>query len=132
MVDAVYGLQCSDAKTFKLRVQNVKARDFEPVPPFVIQGRPYINENADFGVLEKPELPSEQTDVESFLKAIKAKPVATYREIEVATGISSYRVAKVAAKAGWKKSGKLWQPVAKEPLQAPTPDPLWAQTPNAA
>jgi AAA domain len=36
----------------RLSVQNVKSRDFEPAEPFVIQGKPHINESGDFKVLE--------------------------------------------------------------------------------
>ena len=35
----------------RLLVRNVKPRDFEPLDPFVIQGRPYIDEMGDFAVL---------------------------------------------------------------------------------
>jgi len=132
MVDAVYGLQCRDADTFKMSVRCVKARDFEPVPSFEIQGRPYINENGDFGVLEKPGQPSEQAEVERFVKTVEARPDATNRQIADATGISISRVAKVAAKAGWIKSGKLWQRKSNESSQKPIPDVLMPQAPSAA
>jgi 5S rRNA maturation endonuclease (ribonuclease M5) len=132
MVDAVYGLQCVDAQAFKIRVRCVKARDFEPVPPFEIQGRPYINEIGDFGVLEKPAQPSEQAEVERFVKTVEARPEATYRQIEDATGICKSRVAKVAAKAGWIRSEKLWQQISNESSQKPITDALWPQTPSAA
>jgi hypothetical protein len=36
----------------RLRIQNVKSRDFEPAEPFVIQGKPHIDEGCDFKVLE--------------------------------------------------------------------------------
>ncbi len=44
MADAVYNLKSEDHQRALVRVKNVKARDFEPVPPFEIQGRPFINE----------------------------------------------------------------------------------------
>lgn len=39
----------------RIRLQCVKPRDMEPAEPFVIQGKPYINERGDFVVLANAE-----------------------------------------------------------------------------
>jgi|SRR5579883_870463 len=52
MCDAVYGLETKDAESTRLLVKCVKPRDFEPVKPFEIQGRPHIDETGDFTLLD--------------------------------------------------------------------------------
>jgi hypothetical protein len=108
MCDAVYGLKCVNEDTLEVQVKCVKARDFEPVPPFHIQGRPFINENGDFGVLVAPGRPPEQAETEKLVEAIETDLTASYLKLSQATGIATGRIAKVAAKAGWKKCGKSW------------------------
>lgn len=108
MCDSVYNLKCENQETLELRVTAVKARDFEPVPPFHIQGRPFINENGDFGMLLSPGLPKEQAESLSLMQAIQANPRATYRELEEKTGINVARISKRAAQMGWKKPGDTW------------------------
>jgi 5S rRNA maturation endonuclease (ribonuclease M5) len=106
MCDAVYGLRVVDRERLEIKVECVKPRDFEPVPPFSIQGRPYINEIGDFGVLIEPTLPGEQDEVVRLSTAIQGDPQASYRELQEVTGIATGRIEKVASKAGWTKRGR--------------------------
>ncbi len=108
MSDAVYGLKVVNEETLEINVRCTKARDFEAVRPFNIQGRPFINQIGDFGMLVAPGQTSEQAELEALLKAINSDTKATYRELESRTGIRKDRLARVAAKAGWKKEGDLW------------------------
>jgi hypothetical protein len=85
----------------------VKPRDFEPVRPFNIQGRPYIDETGDFRTLTEPAKP--RNKIESLAKAIEANRQATYRELVEATGIPQKSIAKVAAKSGYQKEGEEWK-----------------------
>jgi hypothetical protein len=43
-----------DSSTNRIFVQNVKARDFLPCEPFIIQGRPSINETGYFDLTHPP------------------------------------------------------------------------------
>lgn len=111
MCDAAYGLKCLKQETLELRVQCVKPRDFEPVPPFHIQGRPYINDRGDFVVLTPgaSSVGDTRSEVEALDKAIREKPTASYRDLAAKTGINISRIAEVAAKAGWRKDGEVWK-----------------------
>jgi hypothetical protein len=64
MVDTAWGIQPDDGGKFSAReyldesreltrlfVKNLKPREFDPVDPFRIQGRPYIDEKGDFVIL---------------------------------------------------------------------------------
>ena len=110
MCDTAYGLKCLNAETVELKVQCIKPRDFEPVPPFHIQGRPYINEIGDFAMLTAAEatVSEERAEIMKLDKAIRANPFASYRQLNEATGIDKSRIADLAAKAGWKKVGGQW------------------------
>ncbi|HTC95710.1 MAG TPA: CHC2 zinc finger domain-containing protein [Terriglobales bacterium] len=113
MCDAVYSLKSVDDKTFEIRVQCTKARDFEAIQPFHIQGRPYIDKTGDFGLLTKPSKTVDK-EVEALITAINANQKATYRELQHVTGIPQSRVKTVAAKAGLIKAGDVWMPTQQE------------------
>ncbi len=108
MCDTAYGLQCTNAETVELKVQCIKPRDFEPVRPFHIQGRPYIDEIGDFAILTDAGVSGERAEIEKLDKAIRANPLATYRDLSHATGIAQGRIGAVAAKAGWRKVEGQW------------------------
>lgn len=67
MVCACYGIKQVDAIQNTIHIECPKARDFQPVEPFQIQGRPYIDDNGDFLMLKKPgecgRLADEQPEV---------------------------------------------------------------------
>jgi len=111
MCDAVYGVRCENEETLQIQVRCVKPRDFEPPGPFTIQGRPYIDEDGDFGVLTQPPQPRGQAQLETLAKVIQLNPEITYRDLAEATGISKHRLEKLAVKAGFEKSGKTWSRV---------------------
>ena len=104
MCDAVYGLQVKNFEAGRVLVKCVKARDFEPVPEFQIQARPYIDETGDFVMLTDDAL-----NLPSLSEAITAHPKATYRELSSLTGIRQANIRKQAAEFGWAQSGGIWQ-----------------------
>lgn len=117
MCDAVYALRCVNQETLEIQVQCVKPRDFEPVGPFHIVGRPFINEIGDFVMLAEPDQPRESAEVEKLVEAINADPHVSYEALSKLTGVASGRIARVAAKAGWKKErGRSWASATGEPL----------------
>ena len=54
MLATCWGLSQIDANSTRIFVQNVKARDFCPCEPFIIQGRPSIDERGYFDLTEPP------------------------------------------------------------------------------
>ncbi len=115
MSDAVYSLTVQDAESLQVKVECVKARDFEPVAPFEIQGRPFITDTQDFGLLAKIDEPryarQEQQRQAKFLEAIQEDPHATYPELQERLGIPSMKAVQRLAKVlGWQKRRDLpWQ-----------------------
>jgi hypothetical protein len=54
MVSAAWGVRMIDRTKTLLHVENIKPRDFEPPPPFQIQGIPYINQGKGFQIALRP------------------------------------------------------------------------------
>jgi 5S rRNA maturation endonuclease (ribonuclease M5) len=108
MCDAVYALKVTDKQTLRLQVENVKARDFEPVPLFSIQGRPYINDVQDFGLLANIEEPffqkKENGKKDQFIMAITENPKATFSQLEDILDMPRRSVQRLAEISGWKKN----------------------------
>jgi hypothetical protein len=100
MCDAVYGLQVKDGEKTRLLVKCVKPRDFEPVKPFEIQGRPYIDESGDFALLAEEATASND---QKLAAAIVENPTASYERLKEITGIRKGSIKEIAAKIGWVK-----------------------------
>jgi hypothetical protein len=105
MCDSVYGLKVISQDNLEIEVSCVKPRDFEPVRPFKIQGRPYIDEKGDFGMIAPPGKTKEQLNVERFLSAIKDNPRASFRQLEKITGLGKHAIENIAERTGWRKPG---------------------------
>jgi hypothetical protein len=103
LADAVYNLRVEDMSTLTIGVTCVKPRDFEPVAPFRIQGRPFINDRGDFAMLEMP------SDDEKIHRALLDDSTLNARELAAATGISVNRVTQLANRLGWKKNKRTWE-----------------------
>jgi len=54
MLTTAYGIRQVNRDTNRILVQCIKPRDIEPLPPFEIQGRPYISDVGDFRVISEP------------------------------------------------------------------------------
>jgi hypothetical protein len=54
MLSTCWGLSQIDAASNRIFVQNVKARDFLPCEPFIIEGRPSIDESGYFELTDPP------------------------------------------------------------------------------
>jgi 5S rRNA maturation endonuclease (ribonuclease M5) len=102
MCDAVWGVQHakkSGEKEYqqestdltRLFLKSVKSRDFEPVDPFVIQGRPYIDEVGDFRVITKGELTvrpiDDENKIDLMISMITADSNVSIRELRRKTGL---------------------------------------------
>jgi hypothetical protein len=53
-ISSAIGLRQLDEKTNTIFVQGVASRDMEPVEPFVICGRPHLNDTGNFLMVKKP------------------------------------------------------------------------------
>jgi hypothetical protein len=56
MVATCWALKQTDKTANQIYIRNVKARDFESVGDFAIEGRPHINETGNFKLVSKPGL----------------------------------------------------------------------------
>jgi hypothetical protein len=54
MLCTAWGIRQVDAEKNQLFVQNVKPRDFQPCAPFVLEGRPHLDEGGQFKMLAEP------------------------------------------------------------------------------
>jgi len=121
MCDCVWGVQHAKKKKdedyrqessdlTRLFLKCVKPRDFEPVDPFVIQGRPYIDEVGDFrviasGELEMPDEQSQDDKVALLLRLIDENPKVGIKELMRKTGLHNVTLKKKA-----EESGRVWSP----------------------
>lgn len=127
MCDAVWGLQHSrrrkgqkldkdyiaeSRQLTRLTMQCVKARDFEPAEPLVIQGRPFIDEHGDFEIISedgmsKP-LPKQRQRLDTLRKMIQGEPQVSINRISKATGWNADAVKTQAATLGYKRDEGEW------------------------
>jgi len=54
MLSCAWAIRQVDAASTRIFVSNIKARDFEACPPFVLEGRPYIDQTGDFKMVQAP------------------------------------------------------------------------------
>ena len=110
MCDAVYGLRSLNPGDVTIQLQCVKPKDFDPLPPFTVQGRPCIDDTGDLKLVTQPGQSPEDVDLDVLDKAIRANPKADFRELSTKLGMSKNRLGKLATKAGWKKErGLSWE-----------------------
>jgi hypothetical protein len=119
MADAVYFLQVSDPKNLRIRVRNLKARDFEALPDFEVAGRPYIDLTGDFEPMERIDEPfftrQERERQEQFLNEVASNPNSTFTQLEVTLKIPRKTLQRMAAKTGWAKgTGKPWSQIGND------------------
>jgi hypothetical protein len=120
MCDAVWGVQRarkSGEKEYqqesnqltRLYLACVKPRDFEPADPFVVQGRPYIDEVGDFRVIARGEIdvrPVDATEKTEMLeRMVTANPKVSQRELMRKTGLHNDTI-----KSRLGEKGFTWSP----------------------
>jgi hypothetical protein len=54
MLSVASGLRQIDAASNRIFIENVKARDFQPCQPFIIEGRPHLDATGHFQLIAKP------------------------------------------------------------------------------
>jgi len=93
----------------RLLVTNVKPRDFDPAEPFVIQGRPYLDERGEFVPVDvwsnrpEPEAKTPKQDKKGSraVEIVKANPKVTIKAISQATGLGRNNVRQKLEALGW-------------------------------
>ena len=128
MCDAVWGVQHArkagdkdyqqeSSDLTRLSVRCVKPRDFEPVDPFIIQGRPHIDEVGDFRVIMAGDFNaqtagnSDDTAKLTISRMVEENPQVSLKALMRATGRHNTTVKRLAGElelrqsdAGWIKS----------------------------
>ena len=115
--DAVYYLQVKDDSDLRVRIHCVKPRDFEPLKPFEVVGRPYIELEGDFRPaqpIDEPHFAKQDRERQAqFISAVTADPKATYSKLQVMLDMSTSTIHRVASRAGWQKgNGTPWERIA--------------------
>jgi len=54
MLSTAWGLRQIDADSNRLFVQNIKGRDFQPCQPFILEGRPHLDNTGNFHMTHEP------------------------------------------------------------------------------
>jgi len=111
LCDFAYHVRCEDADRLAVAIRCVKPRDFEPPAPFLIEGRPYLEKQGAFAMIEAPGETAEDRDVARVSRAIEAKPTCNVQELASKLGISKNRIVALAQQDGWKKVGHEWKRV---------------------
>ena len=109
MLATCWGLSQIDAVSNRIFVQNVKARDFSPCEPFIIQGRPSIDQTGYFDLTEPPGFAGALED----RKQSRGRPEVSNKQAKIAEarrmkeeGVSYRQIAKkldvsVGTVSGW-------------------------------
>lgn len=97
----------------RLYLECVKPRDMEPADPFVIQGRPYIDEKGDFVVLSEREEPDTKRndDKDAAIRELaEIQPTIGLKGICRKLGVGSDRVYRVLNAVGLELHNGKWVP----------------------
>lgn len=108
MLSTAYGIRQVDRVTNRILIANIKPRDIDPLPPFEVQGRPFISECGDFRMIAEP---SEKSLVERIGETKSEKAFALATEL-FAAGKSANFVAEELKNRGLGKQRGLilsWQ-----------------------
>jgi len=98
MLAKCWGLSQVDATSNRIFVQNVKARDFSPCEPFVLQGRPSIDQTGCFELTNPPGFAGSLVDH----KAQSGRPEITDKQ------------EKISKARQMKEQGKSYRNIARE------------------
>lgn len=81
MPATVWGVRQIDPARNRIYVENCKSRDFQPCPPFIIEGRPHLDQAGQFQVVVKP---GDALPLADYLQSKGGRPVAPDREAKIA------------------------------------------------
>jgi hypothetical protein len=98
-------------KLTRLTLTCVKPRDMEPADPFMIQGRPHIDQKGDFAMLDRRdavEEPISKDGDEKVVELVRASPKIGIIALRKATGFGEARVLRILTDRGWGKKDEVW------------------------
>jgi hypothetical protein len=84
MLCTCWGVRQIDAGRNQLYVQNVKPRDFEPCEPFILEGRPHLDMNGQFKMLQEP---GEAGELRSHLRQKGGRPAVVAKDDKVSRAV---------------------------------------------
>jgi hypothetical protein len=96
-------------KLTRFRVKNLKPRDLDPIDEFVVQGRPFIDEQGDFVVTNlNPTMPSQRmTNLtehdDDIVSYVKEHPDCSIEQIAEAADCGKTKVYRRLRALGWEK-----------------------------
>jgi hypothetical protein len=76
MICTCWGVRQIDAARNRIYIENCKPRDFQPCPPFIIEGRPHLDEAGQFRMYAKP---GEAQPLSEYLVSKGGRPAAPDR-----------------------------------------------------
>jgi DnaB-like helicase N terminal domain/AAA domain len=85
MISTCWGIRQIDAARNRIYVECVKSRDFEPCPPFILEGRPHLDTTGEFAMHAKP---GEAEELRSYLQQKGGRPLAPDRAEQIAMAAS--------------------------------------------
>jgi AAA domain-containing protein/Toprim domain-containing protein len=91
----------------RIYVANVKPRDFQPADPFVIQGRPHIDERGDFVVItQAPSLGDNREMGKKAAKLVASNPNLSKAKLAAHLGVDKRTLQEILAPEGWQWDAK--------------------------
>jgi hypothetical protein len=85
MISTCWGIRQIDPTRNRIYVENVKPRDFQPCPPFVLEGRPWLDTTGQFCMQMNP---GEAGELKSYLQLKGGRPLAPDRTEQIAMAAS--------------------------------------------
>jgi hypothetical protein len=85
MISTCWGIRQIDAARNRIYVESVKARDFQPCPPFILEGRPHLDVTGQVAMHARP---GEAEDLRSYLQQKSGRPLAPDRAEQTAMAVS--------------------------------------------
>ncbi len=84
MLCSAWGVRQIDPERNRIFIENCKPRDFQPCQPFIIEGRPHIDDTGDFKLVAEPGTAGELRD---HLKNGSGRPATTAKPSKVAQAV---------------------------------------------
>jgi hypothetical protein len=74
MLCTAWGIRQIDPTTNRIFVENCKPRDFQPCEPFIIEGRPHLDDDGNFKMIANP---GDAGDLKQYLPSRNGRPEST-------------------------------------------------------
>jgi hypothetical protein len=101
-----------ESKTLtRLTLTCVKPRDMEPADPFMIQGRPHIDQKGDFAMLDRrdaAEEPVSKDGDEKVLELVRANPSIGIMALRKKLNMGEARVLRILSNNKFEKKDGAW------------------------